>query len=106
MVSHNCTDPDSASLQLQRPGVSTAGAAMCKQASAMQPAAPRSVARGCLSLIIFLNIKFKYHCITLIFLFQHHMCRLAAGRDPPRIGAARSVRASGRSTYYEHVCEM
>ena len=47
------TDPDSASLQLQRPGVSTAGAAMCKQASAMQPAAPRSVARGCLSLIIF-----------------------------------------------------
>ena len=30
------------------------------------------------------------------------MCRLAAGRDPPRIGAARSVCASGRSTYYEH----
>ena len=32
------------------------------------------------------------------------MCRLAAGRDPPRIGAARSGCAgpAGPRTYYEH----
>jgi len=77
------------------------------QASLGNAASGTAVSReGLVCLSLFFNIKFKYHCITLIFLFQHHMCRLAAGRDPPRIGAARSVRASGRSTYYEHVCEM
>ena len=59
---------------------------------------------GLVCLSLFFNIKFKYHCITLIFLFQHHMCRLAAGRDPPRIGAARSVCASGRSIHILRAC--